>query len=112
MKKKRTLPQWINDQEKSTSRVVHNESVSKTFSAHSYRSSKAKFAPLDDNEQTQKILEFNKSALKEYFEQICAYSRVVVFDVESSGFTKEDQVIEIGAVEIVNNVRTGNLFCK
>lgn len=36
--------------------------------------------------------------------------RVVVFDVETSGFGACDGVVEIGAVELVDGVRTGALF--
>jgi len=36
--------------------------------------------------------------------------RVVVFDLETSGFGVEDSIIEIGAVELVDGVRTGIVF--
>jgi len=41
--------------------------------------------------------------------------RVVVFDVETTGLSNEDGVVEYGAVELINGARTGNIFqsyCK
>ncbi|GAM28380.1 hypothetical protein SAMD00019534_115560 [Acytostelium subglobosum LB1] len=37
-------------------------------------------------------------------------SRVVCFDLETSGFGPEDSIIEIGAVELINGCRTGLTF--
>jgi DNA polymerase III subunit epsilon len=45
----------------------------------------------------------------------CRRGRVVVFDMETTGFGSSDSVVEIGAVEIVDGRRTGHLFqayCK
>jgi DNA polymerase III epsilon subunit-like protein len=36
--------------------------------------------------------------------------RVVVFDVETTGFSINDSIIELGAVELIDCVRTGLLF--
>lgn len=36
--------------------------------------------------------------------------RVVCLDVETTGFTATDSVVEIGAVELIDGVRTGSLF--
>ena len=36
--------------------------------------------------------------------------RVVCFDLETTGFTSEDDIVEIGAVEVVDGMRTGAVF--
>jgi len=38
-----------------------------------------------------------------------ASGRVIAFDVETSGFSNSDCIIEIGAVELIDGVRTGIL---
>jgi hypothetical protein len=40
-----------------------------------------------------------------------AQGRVIAFDLETTGFSGKDDIIEIGAVEIINGFRTGsNMF--
>lgn len=36
--------------------------------------------------------------------------RVICFDLETTGFSREDGIIEIGAVELIDGYRTGVLF--
>lgn len=36
--------------------------------------------------------------------------RVICFDVETTGFARTDSIIEIGAVELIDGIRTGCLF--
>ncbi|KAL0479652.1 DNA polymerase III subunit epsilon [Acrasis kona] len=65
----------------------------------------------EDHQELSKRIKLD-SALEEEF---CEFhqtnlSRLVVFDVETTGFSKDDQIIEIGAIEIVNGRITGNMF--
>lgn len=48
--------------------------------------------------------------LKVQWEEFPKSGRVVCFDLETTGFGLEDDIVEVGAVEVVDGVRTGAVF--
>lgn len=44
------------------------------------------------------------------WEELPKSGRVVCFDVETTGFSAEDEIVEIGGVELVDGIRTGAVF--
>eukprot|EP00301_Raphidiophrys_heterophryoidea_P022715 c6813_g1_i1.p1 GENE.c6813_g1_i1~~c6813_g1_i1.p1 ORF type:complete len:391 (+),score=80.66 c6813_g1_i1:118-1173(+) len=65
----------------------------------------------EDHAAPQIPISVNMRALQNIAKSLpIAFSRVIVFDFETTGFTRDDTIIEIGAVEFVNGQLTGLQF--
>eukprot|EP00736_Rhodelphis_marinus_P002751 Rmarinus@m.6302 len=87
--KKRKLP----------SSFALNDQVSSSAPEKPIRSTR----PLPKRAHTDPLLELR---------QVCddAQGRDIVVDVETTGFSADDEILEIGAVELKGGIETGNLF--
>jgi len=102
LKKRGALPDWMRDPHEI---AAEQDKISRELRAkkEEFRCAANKeWDGASDTENTGKIWE-------EAFE-LPQQGRVICFDLETSGFSHEDSIIEIGAVELIDGYRTGVLF--
>jgi hypothetical protein len=121
IKPKRKLPDWMDSDNKPVNGGIDKkkEAIRKKFSPFEFHKTQEQIQPekkrkLEESETKlplSKRIRVDPAVLNEFtrfYEK--NLHRVVVFDVETTGFTKNDQVIEIAAVEVVRGRITGNMF--
>lgn len=100
-KNKRKLPAWMSE-----SKALDKQLRKKIFSITQTRSrSKIELAnSIELNITSDETYELISDPT------LISKGRVICFDLETTGFSKDDGIIEIGAVEYVNGIRTGAIF--
>lgn len=108
-KRKRGLPEWMTTKEtdEDTKRKLFDRNQSKHTIKEKFLAEESAYLATEEG-----------AALLKELPHYCVFSdmtelnrgRVICFDVETTGFSKTDQIIEIGGVEIIDGIRTGAIF--
>jgi len=104
----RRLPDWMRDPKQVAAeqqRILQEQRIKKeAFRHEAMREWSVTPSPTDDDEMEVSIagwVELSDPPRK---------GRMICFDLETTGFSKEDSIIEIAAVELIDGFRSGVLF--
>lgn len=95
--KKRKLPEWVDKDYELRQKEIEAERVAK------YRQWKESLRASGDPNAKLPVQ-------VEMLQEFPATGRIICFDLETTGFGSDDNIIEIGAVELIDGCRTGALF--
>lgn len=100
------LPKWMatTPASKTNDDAFHNKYAPVNFEKNRIKQI------MDRNEQDKLLLKLKLDAQsKSDFAQV-VHGRVVILDIESTGFADDDMIIEVGAVEVYDGCKTGFLY--
>lgn len=100
--KKRKLPLWMSE-----TKSLDKHLRKKIFSITQTRS-RSKIELMDSVELEMTSIDTSYQLIND--PTLISKGRVICFDLETTGFSRDDGIIEIGAVEYVNGIRTGAIF--
>lgn len=108
MSRKRSLPSWMGGSSPEVSLV--SEAAQQRYCPAAYEGSAKSSEDSSPEAKRQKAEALIPPSGPIISVAEILTSRLVVFDLETTGFGTSDQIVEIGAVEIRNGRRTGLLF--
>jgi len=109
-KPKKSLPTWAEEEGSSQSAPAEASTIKK-FSPFEMQKKRKMEEENDDEAESKKTkITLPESLAREFIEFYKRCPRLIVLDCETTGFGKNDQVIELAAIELIGGVRTGKIF--
>eukprot|EP01105_Mastigella_eilhardi_P022108 TRINITY_DN5417_c0_g1_i1.p1 TRINITY_DN5417_c0_g1~~TRINITY_DN5417_c0_g1_i1.p1 ORF type:complete len:295 (+),score=70.16 TRINITY_DN5417_c0_g1_i1:51-887(+) len=106
--KPRVLPGWMLDPAEAV-RLREAEAKKMMETKNSFLdAAEAFFLSEKPDDELAAVREFTQSVFP--FQEELPRGRVICFDLETTGFSREDCIIEVGGVEVIDGVRTGAIF--